>query len=246
MAARIDDATHETKLYQQAQKPVSEPHPSYQPSNSTTFPTKDNSQDKSDSETPENDQYGCEKRTRPPPGAFKAMNKGTAAITILEDPDNNLNNNEHLDCLHGIPSDIALVGHISSDPRTLDEALQGPNAEDWQEALDYEIDQLKKLKMWVVKKLPHGHTPIPCSKVIKVKRGPNGEIKSYRVRIVAGGHCQVEGVNYTETFSAAAKMPTVCVVLANAAHQNWEIEHVDIKCAYLNAPLKEEIHMWPL
>ena len=38
--------------------------------------------------------------------------------------------------------------------------------------------------MWVVEKLPHGHTPIPCSKVIKVKHGPNGEIKSYRVRIV--------------------------------------------------------------
>ena len=96
-----------------------------------------------------------------------------------------------------------------------------------------------------MEKLPHGHTPIPCSEVIKVKCGPNGEIKSYRVRIVAGSHCQVEGVNYTETFSAAAKMPTVCVVLANVAHQNWEIEHVDIKSAYLNAPLKEEIYMRP-
>ena len=51
--------------------------------------------------------------------------------------------------------------------------------------------------------------------------------------------------HYTETFSATAKMPTVCVVLANAAHQNWEIEHVDIKSAYLNAPLKEEIYMQP-
>ena len=115
---------------QWAQKPVSEPHPSYQPSNSVTFPTKDNFQDESDSETPENDQYGHRKRNRPPPGAFKAMNEGTTAITILEDLDNNIDNNKHLDCLHGIPSDIALVGHISSDPRTLDEALQGPNAED--------------------------------------------------------------------------------------------------------------------
>ena len=217
---KVEKPENEEPNDQQAQKPVSEPHQSYQPSNSITFPTKDNSQDESNSETPENDQYGHRKRTRPPPGALKTMNKGTTAITILEDLDNNLDNDEHLDCLHGIPSDIALVGHIGSDPRMLDEALQGPNADDWKEALDYDINQLEKLKMWVVEKLPHSHTPIPCSKVIKVKCSPNGEIKSYRVRIVAGSHCQVEGVNYTENFSAASKMPTVCVVLANAAHQN--------------------------
>jgi hypothetical protein len=50
-------------------------------------------------------------------------------------------------------------------------------------------------------------------------------------------------VNYTETFSAAAKMPTVCAVLANAAHQDWEIKHVDVKSAYLNAELKETIYI---
>ena len=44
---------------------------------------------------------------------------------------------------------------------------------------------------------------------------------------------------------AAAKMPTVRVVLANAAEKDWEIEHVDIKSTYLNAPLKELIYMKP-
>jgi len=90
----------------------------------------------------------------------------------------------------------------------------------------------------VVEDLPKGHTAIPCSEVLKIKRGPNGEIQSYRMRIVAGGRRQVEGVNYSETFSAAAKMPTTCAVLANATQQDWEIEHVDVKSAYLNAPLK--------
>ena len=63
------------------------------------------------------------------------------------------------------------------------------------------------------------------------------------MRIVAGGHRQVEGVNYSETFSSVAKMPTIQVVLVNAATQDWEIEHVDIKSAYLNATLKETIYM---
>ena len=65
------------------------------------------------------------------------------------------------------------------------------------------------------------------------------------MHIIAGGHRQVEGGNYSETFSSAAKMPTVQVVLANAATQDWEIEHIDIKSAYLNATLKEMIYMKP-
>ena len=63
------------------------------------------------------------------------------------------------------------------------------------------------------------------------------------MHIVAGGHRQVEGVNYSKTFSSTAKMPTVQVVLVNAATQDWEIEHVDVKSAYLNTTLKEMIYM---
>ena len=97
-----------------------------------------------------------------------------------------------------------------------------------------EINQLQKFGTWVIEDLPKGQTAIPCSEVLQVKQGPGGEVQSYRVRIMAGGHRQVEGVNYTETFSVAAKMPTVRTVLANASHQDWEIEHVDVKSAYLD------------
>ena len=57
------------------------------------------------------------------------------------------------------------------------------------------------------------------------------------------GHKQIEVVNYTETFSAAAKLPLVCVVLANAVMPDWEIHQVDIKSAYLNAPVNEMVYM---
>ena len=107
----------------------------------------------------------------------------------------------------------------------------------------WNINQLKKLGTWIVEDLPKGQMAIPCSKVLKIKRGPDGKIQKYCVQIVAGSHRQVEGVNYTKTFSAAAKMPTVQVVLANAAKQDWEIEHIDVKSAYLNASLNETIYM---
>ena len=147
--------------------------------------------------------------------------------------------------MYHLPLDLAFVGIMDSEPKSLDEVLRGPKAREWQTALDYEISQLEKLNTWVVEDLPKEHTAIPCSEVLKIKQGPDGEIKSYRVRIVAGGHRQIEGVNYMETFSLAANMPMVHVILANAAEQDWEIKHVDIKSAYLNTPLKETVYMKP-
>ena len=55
----------------------------------------------------------------------------------------------------------------------------------------------------------------------------------------------MEGLNYTETFSTPAKMPSVHLVLANVAQLDWQIHHIDIKSAYLNADLKETIYMKP-
>ena len=137
-----------------------------------------------------------------------------------------------------LPPDFALICALGTEPKSLDDVLSGPHAKEWQTALDYKIGQLQKLGTWVIDDLPKGHTAIPCSAVLKEKHGPNGKITSYRVRIVTGGHRQVEGVHYPETFSSAAKMPTVHVVLANATTQDWEINHVDIKSADLNVMLK--------
>ena len=57
------------------------------------------------------------------------------------------------DAKYDLPPDTAAVGHPSTDPHMLDKALQGPNAKEWQEALEYEINQLQKLGTWVVEDL---------------------------------------------------------------------------------------------
>jgi Reverse transcriptase (RNA-dependent DNA polymerase)/gag-polypeptide of LTR copia-type len=233
---------------QQTEPKVSDPKPSSVPFPQIHDQAVETPDDEADGEG--DDAQGRPQRA----GRFKGNYKGmTAAVTMFEEADEAVcspqdvvdDDRGYSNCFYDLPPDFAMVGQVGSDPRTLDEALRGPNSKEWQTALDYEINQLQKLGTWVVEDLPHGQTTIPCSEVVKVKRGPKGEVQSYRVRIVAGGHRQVEGVNYTETFSAAAKMPTVRVVLANAAHQDWEIEHVDVKSAYLNAPLKETVYMKP-
>ena len=147
------------------------------------------------------------------------MNEGLVSTIAKEVNLQDINNsseysqNDELDYI--LLPDFAFICNLCSEPKTLDEALQGSDAKEWQTALDYEIGQLEKLGTWVVEELPKGQSTIPCGEVLKIKRGPDGEVKGYRVRIVTGGHRQVKGVNYTETFSSVAKMQTVIDSLTN-------------------------------
>ena len=109
----------------------------------------------------------------------------------------------------------------------------------------YEIGQLTKLGTWDPVQLLAGKTLIPHSLVFKEKLSANGNINSWCVQLVAGGHRQTYGVNYDKTFAMAAKMPSICMVLGNATQQDWEIYQVDVKSMYLNAPLEEEVYMVP-
>jgi hypothetical protein len=117
-------------------------------------------------------------------------------------------------------ADLSDSDRIGTEPASIDEVLCGPNSKEWQAALDYEINQLKKLGTWVIEDLPSRQTAILNSIILKEKKGPDGEIKMYCMQIVVGGHKQVHGVNYTETFLAAAKMLSVWVVLANTMEHN--------------------------
>ena len=87
---------------------------------------------------------------------------------------------------YDLPPDIALVRYMHLDPKMLDKALCSLNAKEWMEALQYGIRQLEKLGTWEVVDLTPGQSAIPCSEVVRVKHGPDSEVQSYRIRIVAG------------------------------------------------------------
>jgi len=248
----------ETNINQpQAEAEKADAPPGPESTNSIPFPSEPQPADEPEEvpveEEDEPPQLGRGRRVqKKPPGAYRRMAEAKpplvaniAEFDLRDDEEQIQFPEDDDDVASDLPPDFALIGCMGTEPRSFDEALRGPNAKEWQAAFDYEISQLEKLGTWVIEDLPAGHTAIPCNEVLREKRGPTGEIESYRVRIVAGGHKQIEGVNYTETFSAAAKMPSVRVVLGNAASQDWEIYQVDIKSAYLNAPLKETIYMKP-
>ena len=76
-----------------------------------------------------------------------------------------------------------------------------------------------------------------------LKYGPNGEIPRFKARFVAKGFGQVEGRDFHETYSPTAKMSTIRIVLSLAVQNRYQLRQLDIKTAYLNAKLDEEILM---
>ena len=141
--------------------------------------------------------------------------------------------------------EYAFIASMGNELTLLDEALSGPHAAEWQVAWDKEISCLEGAHTWELVNPPKGVSIIPCNEVLKEKTDPDGKIIEHRYRIVAGRHKQKKGIDYDETFSSAAKMPMVWVMLTNAAQHNLEVHQIDIKSAYLNAPLEEVVYMHP-
>jgi hypothetical protein len=76
----------------------------------------------------------------------------------------------------------------------------------------------------------------------QIKQGTNGEVERYKARLVARGFTQTYGVDYNETFAPVAKF-TSTRILALAALEDMEIHQMDVKPAFLNGELEEEIYM---
>ena len=96
---------------------------------------------------------------------------------------------------------------------------------------------------WELASLPPGHRAIGLKWVFKVKRDPSGNIVKHKARLVAKGYAQRQGVDFDEVFAPVARMETVRLLLALAAQGGWQVHHMDVKSAFLNGDLLEEVYV---
>lgn len=115
----------------------------------------------------------------------------------------------------------------------------------WKHAVGEEMDSLLKNDTWTLVKLPKGRKPITCKWVFKVKRFDDGQDERYKARLVARGFSQRHGFDYTETYSPVAKLDTIRVVLAVANQERMAVHQMDVRSAFLNGQITEEIYMMP-
>ena len=141
------------------------------------------------------------------------------------------------------PLDCALVASTDDDEPKYKFAISGPESAKWKEAISKELLNLKTMKVFEPVDRPPNRKIVRCRFVLKRKRDANGTISRYKARLVACGYSQEEGIDYQETFAPVARLNTFFILLSAAASKGWHIHQMDIDCAYLNAPLKEEIYM---
>ena len=117
------------------------------------------------------------------------------------------------------------------------------DSEKWQEAMNSEMDSMYSNKVWNLVDAPEGIVPIGCKWIFKKKIGVDGKVETYKARLVAKGYRQRQGVDYDETFSPVTMLKSIRILLAIAAHYDYEIWQMDVKTVFLNGNLEEEVYM---
>jgi transposase InsO family protein len=129
---------------------------------------------------------------------------------------------------------------IGEEPTTFAEAEQH---EPWRRAMLEEMTSIESNGTWRLESLPPGHRPIGLKWVFKLKKNSAGEVVKYKARLVAKGYVQQPGVDFEEVFAPVARIESVRLLLALAAQEGWPVHHMDVKSAFLNGDLKEEVYV---
>ena len=106
-----------------------------------------------------------------------------------------------------------------------------------------EIDSMHSNQIWTLVDPPEGIVPIRCKQIFKRKIGANENVETFKARLVAKGYSQHEGTDYQDTFSPVAMLKFICTLLAVATYFDYEIWQMDVKMAFLNGYLEEDIYM---
>ena len=137
---------------------------------------------------------------------------------------------------------FANIHSAKVEPSTYYQASVFP---EWQVAMQKELDALEANNTWELQKLPHGKKAIGSKWVFKIKYNPDGTVERYKARLVATGYQQVEGKDFTHTFSPVAKIATVRIIISLATAKHWPLCQLDINNAFLHGYLDEEVFMKP-
>nr|GEY39506.1 retrovirus-related Pol polyprotein from transposon TNT 1-94 [Tanacetum cinerariifolium] len=132
---------------------------------------------------------------------------------------------------------------------------------DWVSAMQEELDQFARLKVWRLVPRPEGKSVIKTKWIFKNKKDESSLVIQNKARLVAIGYSQQEGVDYDKTFAPVALLASlfckadvlhnrvhariggIRLFLAYAAHKDFTVFQMDVKITFLNGIIKEEVYV---
>ncbi|WVZ80899.1 hypothetical protein U9M48_028336 [Paspalum notatum var. saurae] len=131
--------------------------------------------------------------------------------------------------------------HVATfEPRDVSHALSDSN---WVNAMHEELENFERNHVWNLVEPPPNCRPIGTKWVFKNKQGENGMVVRNKARLVAQGFCQKEGIDYEETFVLVARLEAIKILLAFAASKGFKLQQMDVKSAFLNGFVEEEVYV---
>ncbi|GJW13678.1 retrovirus-related pol polyprotein from transposon TNT 1-94 [Tanacetum coccineum] len=165
--------------------------------------------------------------------AIKFLNLQLTTSTLLKMKDINLMN---IFILMSLFKDFL----SEEEPKNVFEALKHHG---WVDAMQDELNQFAKNKVWTLVPAPYDKTIIGSKWVFKNKRDETGIVIKNKARLVAQGYNQQEGMKYDETLALVARLEAIRIFLAFATYMNFIVYQMDVKSAFFNGKLKEEVYV---
>nr|GEW69380.1 hypothetical protein [Tanacetum cinerariifolium] len=126
------------------------------------------------------------------------------------------------------------------EPKTYKDAL---TQSCWIEAMQEKLNEFKRLEVWELVPRPDKVMVITLKWIYKVKLNELGGILKNKARLVARGYRQEEGIDFEESFAPVSRLEAIQIFLAYAAHKNRVVYQMDVKTAFLNGNLREEVYV---
>jgi hypothetical protein len=110
-------------------------------------------------------------------------------------------------------------------------------------AMQEELNNFKRNEVWSL--APHPKQNVVGTKwVFRNKKDEHSEVTRNKAQLVAKGYAQVTGLDFGKTFASVARLKSICILLAYDVHHSFKFFKMDVKSAFLNRPIKEEVCMW--
>ena len=113
----------------------------------------------------------------------------------------------------------------------------------WQDAMKEEYSSIMRNDVWDVVPRPEGKSVVTSKWIYKIKHAADDSVEKFKARFVARGFSQIEGVDYEETFAPVARYTSIRTVISIAAEMRWRIYQMDVKTAFLNGVIEEEVYI---